>query len=141
MLDRTMRDLSDYRFVKAKDLIAQAESLHQMGKNDGSINRSYFAIFNAVRSLLALLSLDSSKHRGVISFFDRYFVKTGIFGKRTSQIVHNAFDARQDSDYEDFFQPSEKEAIYQLDNAKAFIAEVGTKRNELITGVIPLPTV
>jgi len=69
---------------------------------DGSVNRSYYAIFNAVRSVLALLRTDSRSHSGVISFFDRYFVKTGIFDKRFSKIVHAAFDTRQDNDYEDF---------------------------------------
>ena len=49
----------------------------------------------AMRALLAFLQLDSRKHSGVISFFDKYFVKTGIFRKEFSKIVHKSFDFRQ----------------------------------------------
>ena len=61
---------------------------------DGSINRSYYAIFNALRSLLSLAKLDSKKHSGMLSLFDEYFAKTAIFDKRFSEIAHTAFDSR-----------------------------------------------
>lgn len=110
MIDEQTKYLSEYRLKKADTLLIQAELLLRNHQYDGSVNRSYYAIFNAVRSVLALLRTDSRSHSGVISFFDRYFVKTGIFDKRFSKIVHAAFDTRQDNDYEDFYVPSETEA-------------------------------
>lgn len=62
MLDQTAVDLSNYRMEKAQDLLSQAQLLYEAQKYDGSINRSYYAIFNTIRSLLALMRLDSSKH-------------------------------------------------------------------------------
>ena len=50
--------------------------------------------------MFAFLQLDSRKHSGVISFFDKYFVKTGIFRKEFSKIVHKSFDFRQVIDYD-----------------------------------------
>lgn len=141
MLDKTVIDLSDYRLEKAKDLLSQAELLYESNKFDGSVNRSYYCIFNAIRSLLALMKLDSSTHAGVLSLFDRYFVKTKIFYKQFSKIAHSAFDSRQDSDYEDFYQPTRENAQQQLEQAKSFVREVETKREQFINQEISLPTI
>ena len=43
-----------------------------------SIGRSYYAMFTAVRALLAMDSQDFSKHAGVISYFQEEYVKNGI---------------------------------------------------------------
>ncbi len=108
---------------------------------DGSINSTYYAIFNAIRSVLSLVKLDSSKHSGVLSLFDKYFVKTGIFDKNYSKVAHSAFDTRQNYDYEDFSIPSEMEASSQFNDAQQFIAEVESKRKKIINGKLDLPDV
>lgn len=141
MIDKSAKDLSDYRMQKANDLLSQSKLLFENQKFDGSINRSYYAIFNAIRSLLALLKIDSSKHTGVLSFFDRYFVKTDIFEKEYSLIAHSAFDTRQDNDYEDFYVPSGEEAKKQLNEAKKFIEEIENKRQLLVNKEISLPEI
>ncbi len=141
MIDSTVIDLSGYRLNKAKDLLKQAEVLQENSSFDGSINRSYYAIFSAIRALLALIRMDSRKHSGVISYFDQYFVKTRIFNKTFSQIVHSAFDVRQMSDYQDFYMPSTEQAQQQFDNASQLIQEVEKKRDLLIREEIPLPSV
>jgi uncharacterized protein (UPF0332 family) len=141
MSDTASLDLSAYRLEKAKKLLKQAEILLNTASYDGSINRSYYAIFNALRALLAFISVDSRKHSGVMSFFDRYFVKTGICEKQFSQIVHTAFEVRQVSDYEDFYRPTAEQAQQQFDNATKLIEEVEKKCQLLIDKKIPLPAV
>ena len=135
------RDLSSHRLKKSKDLIAQAKLLFDNEQYDGCINRSYYAIFNAMRALLAFLQLDSRKHSGVISFFDKYFVKTGIFRKEFSKIVHKSFDFRQVSDYDDFYIISIDQAEMQIDNCAKFISEVESKINQLLNGEIEFPEI
>ncbi len=110
MNDNYTSGLSDYRLNKAKELADEARLLFDNRRYGGCINRSYYAIFNAIRSLLALVGLDSRKHSGVISYFDRYFVRGGIFDREFSRIAHNSFDVRQASDYQDFYQISEGQA-------------------------------
>ncbi len=132
-------ELSNYRFEKAHDLLSQAIILFQKGKFDGSINRSYYSIFNSIRSLLALSNLDSSKHSGVLAYFDRYYVKTRIFSREFSKIAHAAFNLRQDNDYEDFYKPSYEDAEHQIEDAKIFLKEVEIKRQKLIRNEIDLP--
>lgn len=141
MIDELSVDLSAYRLNKAKDLLEQAKLLDDNDKFDGSINRSYYAIFNAIKSLLALVRLDSAKHSGVISFFDRYFVKTGIFDKKFSRIAHSAFDSRQDYDYEDFYMPTKEESQNQIEDAEDFIHEVESKIKLLVDEKISLPKI
>ncbi|MDZ7722202.1 MAG: HEPN domain-containing protein [candidate division KSB1 bacterium] len=141
MINQPNIDLASYRIDKAKDLFSQAKLLHKNKKYDGSINRSYYAIFNAVRGLLALVELDSSKHSGILSYFDRYFVKTKIFDKEFSKIAHKAFDTRQENDYEDFYNPSSEESESQIKNAIKFISEIEKKLSQLVTGEIKLPSI
>lgn len=141
MIDTALLDLSAHRLSKAKESLRQAEMLCTNAGYDGSVNRSYYAIFYAIRSLLALISLDSKKHSGVISFFDRYYVKTGIFEKHYSHIIHSAFDVRQVSDYEDYMMPTAEQAQQQLDNARKLLEEVEKTQELLIQQTIPLPVV
>jgi len=140
MIKRTSIDLSKYRLEKAKKLLKESQILLESNCFDGSINRSYYAIFNAIRSILALIALDSSSHKGVISYFDRYFVKTGLFEKNFSKIAHLSFDSRQISDYEDYFVPKEDDAVQQYRNALDFIQECEIKRDELISSKLKLPS-
>ena len=85
--------------------------------------------------------MDSSKHTGILSYFDRYFVKTGIFEKNYSKIAHSAFDTRQDNDYEDFYIPSEEEAEKQLKDAEIFLNEIENKKRLLVNQKISLPVI
>ncbi|NWF49997.1 MAG: HEPN domain-containing protein [Ignavibacteriaceae bacterium] len=139
MIDQLSIDLSEYRIKKANDLLIQATILHNNGKYDGSVNRSYYAVFNSIRSILALLKSDSPKHSGVLSLFDKAFVKTKIFDKRFSIIAHSAFENRQENDYEDFYIPTLEDSEIQLKNCEEFIREVERMRENLINGKIKLP--
>jgi uncharacterized protein (UPF0332 family) len=139
--EETTGDLSDYRLNKAKELAEEAKLLFANKRYDGSVNRSYYAIFSAVRSLLALLRLDSRKHSGVITYFDRYFVKSGIFAREFSRIVHTSFDVRQASDYQDFYVISKEQAEAQLDGCIQFIAEAEAKRALFLAGTLALPQI
>lgn len=132
-------DLSDYRLNKARELADEAKLLFDNGRYDGCINRSYYAIFSAVRSLLALVGLDSRKLSGVISYFDRYFVRDGTFDREFSRILHNSFDVRQASDYQDFYIISEAQARAQLDGCVKFISEAEEKQAMFLRGEIRLP--
>ena len=133
--------LSNHRLEKARDLSLQAELLLKDGRFDGCVNRSYYAIFNAIRSLLALHGLDSRKHGGVIAHFDRHFVKTGIFSRDFSKIVHAAFDVRQASDYEDFYVIPAEQAKKQFEDCRTFIAEVEKVLKAVQDNEIALPVI
>jgi hypothetical protein len=90
------------------------------------VNRSYYAIFHALRAVTALDGFDSSKHSGVISYINREYVKTGIFDKRLSKILDTTFRLREKADYDDFI-------LISLDAAE----EQWSKAEEVINMVEP----
>lgn len=70
------------------------------------------------RAALALKSVDSSKHSGVISEFRRLFIKEGLLPVELSQMIGAAFTIRNASDYDDMFIASKSETKEQIENAK-----------------------
>jgi len=88
------------------------------GHYNHSVNRSYYAIFHVIRSVLALEGVDFKKHSGVFSYFQQHYIKTGIFERKYSDYIKEAFSIRTDSDYKDFYIVSKEDAQEQLDHAR-----------------------
>ena len=110
--------LSKYRLNKARTVLKDAELLYNGGSYASSVNRSYYALFHCLRSVTALDNFDSSKHSGIIAFFNRTYIKTGIFAKDISKILDKSFRTREKADYEDFTDITEENAREQLENTK-----------------------
>jgi uncharacterized protein (UPF0332 family) len=77
---------------RAKETYEDAVRLLQAGSASSATNRLYYA------------------HSGVISLFNRHFVKTGVMQPEMAKILKASFETRQDVDYEDFAQISSPEA-------------------------------
>lgn len=114
-------ELSKYRMQKAREDLANSARNLDDDFIKGSINRSYYAIFHAMRALLALDLFDSKKHSGIISYFLKNYVISGKFEREHSLIVRDAFAIRNKSDYDDFFVVGRQEAAQQLANAQIFL--------------------
>jgi uncharacterized protein (UPF0332 family) len=114
-------ELSKYRFSRAKEVLRDAETLLKEKSFASSVNRSYYAIFHALRAVTALDGFDASKHSGVIAYINREYVKTGIFDKRLSKILDTAFRLREKADYDDFILISLDAAEEQILKAKEVI--------------------
>lgn len=119
-----MDNLVKYRLDNAQDKLESAEILLSAGKYKDSIGRSYYAIFSAVRAVLAIDHVDFSKHAGVIAYFQKEYIKTQKFDVRFSKYLQNAFQIRNVCDYDDFFIASKQDAELQLERAKEFLHEV-----------------
>ena len=120
-VDNHIIELSNYRLNKAKENIKAAKILLESKHYSESLNRSYYAIFHSLRGLLAYDEFDSKKHSGIISYFNRAYVKNGDFSKDFSVILNEAFMIRNKSDYDDFYIASKKEAEEQIKKAEIFI--------------------
>ncbi len=120
-MDERKKDLCCYRLDKAKKCLASAKLLIQAEDYCSAANRSYYAIFHSIRSLLAMAGVDFSKHSGVMSYFQKNYVKTGIFGKEYSKILMEAFEIRSESDYDDYYIISKEEVEEQIQNAYFFL--------------------
>lgn len=114
------RKLMQYRLDMAKERLEAAKLLLAHGSYKDSIGRSYYAIFTAARALLAMDGVDFSKHTGVISYFQKEYIKTGIFEVKYSKYISQAFQIRNNTDYADFYIVSRDDAKEQYERALEF---------------------
>lgn len=116
--------LSKLRFEKARECLSDAALLAENESYKSLANRSYYAVFHAIRAVLALDGFDSKKHSGVIAEFQKQYIKDGTFDKEMSAIIRRLFLARNNSDYDDFFVIAKDEAIKQYNDACMFLEEI-----------------
>lgn len=94
------RSLTRYRLEQAAETLDEAVFLLKAGKSLRAVtNRAYYSMFYAILALLIDESFASSKHSGVLSYFNRRFINEGIFPKDIGRLVNRAFELRQQGDY------------------------------------------
>ena len=76
-MEGSVIDLSRYRLETAKEDLKTAKDNLRDGNLRASVNRSYYAIFHALRSVLALEQFDSGKHSGIICAYQSELCKDG----------------------------------------------------------------
>jgi uncharacterized protein (UPF0332 family) len=124
MITENIQALVKYRLEQADEALIAAGVLLEKGLDRQAINRAYYAMFYGVLALLATRKLETSKHSGAVSLFDREFIRPGTFSKDLSHWLHDAFDLRQRSDYTVEFHVTGDEAKTILDHAVSFVGEV-----------------
>jgi len=115
------KELMKYRLEMAEERLHSSKVLLEAGSYKDSIGRSYYAMFTAVRALLAMEGQDFSKHAGVIAYFQKEFVKTGKVDRKYSKYISQAFQIRNNTDYADFFIVSAQDAKEQYEKGKEFL--------------------
>lgn len=119
--------LYSYRLKQAEETLEEAKKMLEGNFSQRSvINRAYYTMFYALLALFIKSNIDvkTSKHIGVISLFNKEFIKTGTFDKLYSKILHNAFDARLEGDYKEFVDLSIKDAAEHVTYADAFLKKI-----------------
>lgn len=118
-------DLAIYRIKRAEETLLSAQRELLAADYRTANNRAYYAVFHAIRALLALDGADYKKHSGVLSHFNQYYIKTGVFPVSFSEIVGNASEIRNDSDYDDFYICSMEQTIMLVDSVRQVVTEIG----------------
>lgn len=116
------KELAQYRMRQAVESLDEASFLLTGRKSTRSvINRAYYAMFYAVLALLVYEEFSSSKHSGVLSYFNRRYVKEGVFDKSLGLSLGRAFELRQRGDYREQVEPTEEQATEVLEQADHFV--------------------
>ncbi len=123
-MENSVNELSMIRLTKAKEDLDTAKDNIRSGRYRASVNRSYYAVFHALRAVTALDRFDSGKHSGIIAFFNLHYVKTGLFDKEISKLIDACYRFREKADYDDFIQVEEEEAVLQIEKAEYIVEEV-----------------
>ncbi len=123
-------DLALYRLKLARDKLKSAELLMEESYYSDAASRAYYSLLHGARALLATRGLDSKKHSGVISLFNRSFVKTDKVPKELGRLLLSAKDIREESDYNEFYIVSKKDVEDLIDQAKGFLEVIGELINK-----------
>ena len=113
-----------YRLKQAEETLLDAEKMLKGDFTPRSItNRAYYTMFYALLSLFIKtdVNIKTSKHSGIITLFDKEFVKTGKIDKYYSRLLHDIFDARLEFDYKEFAILSEETAAEHIKLAGEFL--------------------
>ncbi len=124
-IDEEKRNLALYRLQQAEESLDEAQYLFDGRKSSRSVvNRAYYAMFYSILSLLIFEPYSSSKHSGVLSYFNRHFIKTGQIPKDIGRAVNKAFDIRQRGDYREEITLTSAQVEPYLGWARKFIDAV-----------------
>ena len=118
--------LAKYRLKQAEESLDEAVFLLSGRKSPRSIiNRIYYGMFYAVLALLIFEPFSSSKHSGVLSYFNKRFIKEGIFPEELGSSINKAFELRQGGDYREYVELTVEQVDPFIEKARVFIEKVG----------------
>ena len=81
-------------------------------------------MFYAVLAMLIFETYSSSKHSGVLSYFNRRFIKGGLLSEEHGRAINKAFDLRQRADYREQVMLTHEQVAPFIDSARKFIDSV-----------------
>jgi uncharacterized protein (UPF0332 family) len=107
---------------KAADCLESAGFNLENGFLDAAVNRSYYAVFDAVTALLLLKDITVKSHSGAIQQFSLHFIKTGLFEKGLQESLIFCFQKRQTGDYDLYSDIIKEDADLCFSQAKEFVS-------------------
>ncbi len=131
MEKKTSIEFAFYRLDRAKQEQSTAELLYKENKLLAANNRAYYSIFYAIRAVLAMEKIDFKRHKDVLAYFNKNYVKTEIFPRQIGRKIVLASRVREDSDYDEEYEPSSETTFLQIQTAKELIELVEKYLNNL----------
>ena len=100
-----MNDLPDIDVIKnmvckSTEKIIVAKDLYKQKHYEDSASRAYYSIFHILSAVLFTKGLTYSSHKGIISSFNREFIKSKLIPEILFKNIEKLFEYRQISDYE-----------------------------------------
>lgn len=120
-MDKKGIELARYRLERAKQDLVDTELLYRNKSLLAANNRAYYAIFHAIQAVLSLERIDFKRHKDAIGYFNHNYVKPEIFPRKLGKRIGQAFQIREDSDYDYEFIPELEQTRTQVETAKELI--------------------
>lgn len=130
-------DVTDYvrhRKERSLETLDEARLLFENGKLHGCVRSLYYACFYAVEALLRTEGKHASKHSGVQSLFNRFWVKPGRIPVDLGRFYSELFDARHAGDYDYRRKFAAPEVEQWLEQAQQFVETVVRHVNHWLAG-------
>lgn len=107
--DDDRKALVDYRIEKARAAFDEAQKVATMSLWNLAANRLYYALYHAASALLLSEGLTSHTHKGLLAQISLNYVKAGRLTQSDGKLIRQMFNMRQEGDYEDFAETTEKD--------------------------------
>jgi uncharacterized protein len=119
--DEKKNALARYRLQQAAESLGEARYLLTGEKSLRSVvNRIYYGMFYAVLALLIYEPYASSKHTGVLAYFNKRFIKGNVFPDSMGRSFNKAFEFRQRGDYREYFELTKDQVEPLLEESGQF---------------------
>ena len=115
------QDLAKYKLERAKEELDTAQLLFCNEKLKAANNRAYYSIYYSLTAILCLEPIAFKKHKDTIGYFNKNYVRTGIFPPEIGRNISKAAKIRHASDYDEFYIASKEEAKRQIQTAGTMI--------------------
>ncbi len=116
-------EIQEYIALANEDLSAAQDNL-RLGHLRVAVSRAYYAMFYAATAVLGSRGQWRSKHQGLIAAFGQFLVKPSLVEPRYGRILHDAFEARLDSDYAPHPDLNEASARQVITNSEDFVGRM-----------------
>lgn len=93
-------------------------------KWEAAANRLYYAIFHAVSALLINDGQNVKSHRGILSLFGQFYVRTGIFSREDGSLLSELVIMRDNADYNLFYEANEEKVFPYIEPARRFVEKI-----------------
>lgn len=106
---------------RADDCLKDAEILVNAQRPAAAVGRGYYAMFHAASAVLLQEDIKRSSHQGIISAFGQFLVKSGRIEQKFHRHFREAFDLRQQSDYEPIIDITIEQTRQVIQRAGEFV--------------------
>ncbi len=130
MSPKISKELANHRLDQAKEDLLASKTLYEAKLYKSANNRAYYAIFHAIKSVLALEPIDFKRHKDVQAYFNKNYVNTEIFPRNIGKRIVKASQVREDSDYDDEFVVKPEDTKVQIETAEELIKLVDEYLNQ-----------
>lgn len=122
--------LINHRIRQSEEALAEVAFLLENKRLSLAVNRIYYSIFYIISALAIKNDFSTSKHRQLIGWFNKNFVKTGKVNKEHGKMIYTAFENREKSDYDFLFDLTREEINVSYQSLQNFISDIKSLLSE-----------
>ena len=116
--------LIQYRTNRAEETLEEAKLAIENNRLHLAANRIYYSAFYVVSALALKKGFKTSKHSQLLSWFNKEFVKKELIDMNLGKFYLDAFEMRQESDYDDLVSFDLKYIEEKLNQVKNFVKSI-----------------
>lgn len=124
--------LIKYRIDQAHEAIEATKILIDSNKLKSAVNRIYYGMFYILSALALKHKFRTSRHQGLIAWFNKNFLKDKKINRKYGTILSEAFDNRSESDYGVLIELDKADVLKSFEDMKEFISTIEEYINRVV---------